>query len=144
MQTRSNPDTGKKIKIMAKAKTKKEASQSEIEGLDPLPAGMVNIPEVQPGNPMDIALSALESEVSEITQGRNPSSVVWQFELSDGRKGGSTMKFYQDCKENEIRTGTPCQFVRPISAPVNVALSGKMATIAPTAMKAAKKCPTCK
>ena len=133
---------------MAKKKlSKKEASDSSVETVEhapklPLPTPDTETPSVDPF-PIQDALAELNSEVLTMTQGKDPANVVWQFELRNGNRGGTTVKFYKDCKTHEIKTGTPCQYLRPVSAPVNIPASGGMASIGAPKMRAAKKCANC-
>ena len=134
---------------MAKKKlSKKEASDSVVETVEHAPTLPLSLsptgftPSVDPFPHQD-ALAELRSEVLTMTQGKDPADVVWQFEMTGGRKGGTSVQFYSDCKTHEIKTGTPCQYLRPVSAPVNIPASGGMASIGAPKMRAAKKCANC-
>ena len=92
-------------------------------------------------------IAALEEEVAEVANGRELGTVVWQFETQAGGKAGTSLKFYRACKLNEIETGQPCNFVRPVSAPVQKVAQGTKQGFAPMgvqpqAMKT-KNCPGC-
>lgn len=132
---------------MAKRISKKQASDSAVEIVEhapklPLHTPNTEPPVIEPFQNQD-ALAELNSEVLTMTQGKDPANVVWQFELRNGSRGGTTVQFYKDCKTHEIKTGNPCQYLRPVSAPANVPASGNMATAGAPKMRAAKKCAGC-
>jgi hypothetical protein len=143
------------------AKTKREAGETKVEAVDPIPTVMAakpvvktealkteKPPEVKPAiqpqrDAKQDALNELASEVATIAQGRDAADIVWRFKLRKGGEGGASLKYWQDCKKNEIEKGVPCQYLEPLGAPVTLSLSGKMSAMA-TPIKGAKKCAGCK
>ena len=91
-------------------------------------------------------IAALNLEVETLAAGREHNKVVHQFENLAGGKVGTNLAFYLRCKMNEIETGQPCNFVRPVAPPVQqLQPTGKVgfAPIGGTvqAMKTTKNCP---
>ena len=138
---------------MARKKlSKKEAGATSTEIMPDLPIGTEEISTKQPvkvvadeTDPKQEAVNELRATLNTMRQGEDPCTVIWQFSMLGGGVGGSTIKFYQDCKENEILTGEPCKFVDPIAPAVSRAPEGNFAPLGGSlkSAKPKKNCPTC-
>lgn len=95
-------------------------------------------------DPKDAAIEALKNEVMQATGGAAIDNQVWQAKKRDGSTGGVSLKFYFNCKLNEIETGADCMYEKLVSAPVE-ALKPSAALALPGAakMKGTKKCSNC-
>lgn len=94
-------------------------------------------------DPKEAAISSLKSEVMQATGGAEIENKVWQAKKRDGSTGGVSLKFYFNCKLNEIETGAECMYDSLVSAPVSTLKPS--ATVAPVgaAKMKTKKCHNC-
>ena len=131
--------------VEAPKKAAKKTAPVEIEnsgqGLDRIPG--FNGRATQP-DPKDAAIEALKNEVMQATGGAAIDNQVWQAKKRDGSTGGVSLKFYFNCKMNEIETGAECMYEKLVSAPVE-ALKPSAALALPGAakMKGTKNCSNC-
>lgn len=131
---------------MAKKKlSKRDAADTTVEE-----AVMPAQPEKQPEKelsdsdkfPHQDALSELRAELLMITQGEDPANIVWRAKKTDGKEVGVSLGYYEACKQNEIKTGTPCEYTELLGPPVSQALAaGKLGS--PFKKMKIKKCATC-
>lgn len=135
--------------VRAKAKERKAAAP-EAEGVPPVPAVSptdgTETEEVFQARIKAEKIAALNLEVETLAAGREYNKVVHQFENLAGGKVGTNLAFYLRCKLNEIETGQPCNFVRPIAPPVQQLQPTGKAGFAPIGgqaqtMKTTKNCP---
>jgi hypothetical protein len=125
--------------------TKREAADSTIEEAV-LPAQPAKQPEKELSDnerfPHQDALAELRAEILTITQGEDPAKIVWRARKSNGKEVGVSLGYYDACKQNEIKTGTPCEFVELIGQPVPTSLAaGNLGS--PIKKMKVKKCAPC-
>lgn len=151
------------------AKTKREAGDTKVEAVEALPLGLKSLgkkdidttgsitvkaiigpptetkPAVQPKrDAKQDALNELASEVATIAQGRDAADIIWRFKLRNGGLGSTNLKFYSDCKKNEIENGSPCPYMEPDGSPVTLALSGPFGSPAKALKTGGCNKPGCK
>jgi hypothetical protein len=97
----------------------------------------------QPDDPKEAQREALNDEVMRATGGAAIDNQVWQAKKRDGSTGGVSLKFYFNCKMNEIETGAECMYEKLVSAPVEALKPSAALALPGAAMKGAKKCSNC-
>ena len=121
--------------------TKREAADSKVEEAV-LPAQPEKELSDNEKFPHQDALSELRAELLTITKGEDPAFIVWRAKTVDGKEKGVSLGYYEACKQNEIRTGTPCEYTELVGAPVEASFAaGKLGS--PIKKMKTKKCATC-
>lgn len=128
-----------------KKTTKREAAESTVEEAI-FPAQPAKQPEKEPSDsekfPHQDALAELRADLLTITNGEDPAFIVWRAKTVDGKEKGVSLGYYEACKQNEIRTGTPCEYTELVGAPVAPSMAaGKLGS--PFKPMKTKKCATC-
>ena len=138
LPAQKNSTMAKKVKFSKNIETNVDGMPVEMVESVSVPFETRTQPQADPKPTM---LAALQAEVNAIADGKPIASVVWRFNTLSGSQSGASLKFYQDCKTNEIETGVPCNLVSPSGAP-SLSLPGSQRAYKANAVK--PKCPNCK